>query len=247
MQTLHATPHNAAGPSVRRGNAKEGHNDRFGHSRLSQLVSRHRGALRNGCHKPALTRPVAIAGPDARSDDPCDADADAGGGYRPEVSIAKQVVVPAPLGDVFDFPAAEDVLPKILTGYRQVPGVAFTSDVSGPWDRAGSHRIVHLADGSTVQEGLTRFQAPHFFAYRIWNPSFALRHLITDAEGAFSFVETAHGTELAWSYRFHARNRLAKVALRWFVEYQWKGYMEVCLRNILAQFDGRLPDAPAAD
>jgi hypothetical protein len=88
----------------------------------------------------------------------------------------------------FDFVAAEDVLPKILTGYGLVPGVASTSDISGPWDRPRSHRIVHLLDGSTVNEGVTAYDRPSYFAYRVSNPSFALKHLMTEARGQFWFA-----------------------------------------------------------
>jgi hypothetical protein len=55
--------------------------------------------------------------------------------------VTRQSSIPGRIEEVFDFVAAEDVLPKILTGYGLVPGVASTSDISGPWDRPGSHRI----------------------------------------------------------------------------------------------------------
>jgi HTH-like domain len=43
------------------------------------------------------------------------------------------LLIPTERAEVFDFVAAQDVLPKVLTGYGLVPGVASTSDVSGPW------------------------------------------------------------------------------------------------------------------
>ena len=86
---------------------------------------------------------------------------------RLEVSVTRELLIPAERAGVFDFVAAQDVLPKVLTGYGLVPGAASTSDVSGPWDRAGSHRVVHLMDGSTVHEGLTAYERPGYFAYRI--------------------------------------------------------------------------------
>jgi hypothetical protein len=85
---------------------------------------------------------------------------------RLDVDVTVGLFVPGQIGDVFDFLAEEDVLPKVLTGYGLVPGVASTSNVSGPWDRPGSTRIVHLLDGSTVNEGLTHYDRPTYFAYR---------------------------------------------------------------------------------
>jgi hypothetical protein len=140
-----------------------------------------------------------------------------------KVPVTREVIVPGRIGDVFDFIAAEDVLPKILTGYGLLPGVAGTSDISGPWDQPGSHRLVHLADGSTVHEGLTDYDRPSYFAYRVSDPSFALKHLMTEARGQFWFEAVDGGTKVKWTYTFQARNRLAKIPLTPFVKTQWKG------------------------
>ncbi|MCB8840249.1 SRPBCC family protein [Aurantimonas sp. VKM B-3413] len=157
--------------------------------------------------------------------------------------MTREVYVPRPILEVFDFVSAEDVLAKILTGYGMVPGVASTSDVSGPWDRPGSHRIVHLADGSTLSEGLTHYDRPSCFAYRVSDPSFALKHLMTQARGEFWFEPADGGTKVEWTYTFQARNGLVGLPLRLFVKSQWKGYMDVCAANIVAYF----ASAPAAN
>jgi hypothetical protein len=146
------------------------------------------------------------------------------------------VFVSHAIQEVFDFVAAEDVLPKILTGYGMVPGVASTSDVSGPWDRPGSHRIVHLSDGSTAHEGVTHYDRPSYFAYRVSDPSFALKHLMTEARGQFWFEPANGGTRVKWTYSFQAKNWLTKLPLTLFVKSQWKGYMDVCLANVVEHF-----------
>jgi len=61
---------------------------------------------------------------------------------------------------VFDFVAAEEVLPKVLTGYGLLPAVVRTSGNTGPWDQPGSARTVHLADGSTAREQVTAYERP---------------------------------------------------------------------------------------
>ncbi len=161
---------------------------------------------------------------------------------RLEIAVTREIFIPHAIQDVFDFVAAEDVLPKILTGYGLVPGVASTSDISGPWDQPGSHRIVHLGDGSTLAEGLTDYDRPSYFAYRVSDPSFALKHLMTQARDQFWFEEADGGTKARWTYTFHAKNRFAKLPLTLFVNSQWKGYMDVCLANIVQHFTG--PSAP---
>lgn len=159
------------------------------------------------------------------------------------VAVTRDAFIAHGIRDVFDFVAAEDVLAKILTGYGLVPGVAFTSDISGPWDQPGSHRVVHLADGSTVDEGITHYDRPSYFAYRVSNPSFALKHLMTGATGQFWFEGADGGTKVRWTYTFRAKNRLAKLPLTLFVRSQWKGYMDVCMTNIVAHFAARLAEA----
>jgi Polyketide cyclase / dehydrase and lipid transport len=153
-----------------------------------------------------------------------------------DVPVTLEAFVPGPIEDVFDFLAAEDVLPKVLTGFGMVPAVAYTSDVSGTWNQPGSHRIVHLADGSTANEAVTHYDRPGYFAYRVSNPSFALKYLIKEARGQFWFSATTGGTHVKWTYTFHAKNRLTKLPLRLFVLTQWKGYMDVCLKNTIKHF-----------
>ncbi|RZL85622.1 MAG: SRPBCC family protein [Sphingomonas sp.] len=156
-----------------------------------------------------------------------------------EVAVTQETWVSGSIEEVFDFVAAEDVLPEILTGYGLVPAVAFTSNVSGPWDQPGSDRIVHLADGSTVREGLTHFQRASYFAYRVSNPSFSLKHLMVEARGEFWFEERDGGVHVKWTYTFVAKNRFAKLPLTLFVKTQWNGFMEVCMVNIGRHFGGK--------
>jgi hypothetical protein len=162
------------------------------------------------------------------------------------VAVTCEDIVPHGIGDVFDLVAAEDVLPKILTGYGFVPAVVTTSNLTGPWGHPGTSRIVHLADGSTLSEQLTVHERPGTFAYRVSNPSFALKHLMTGATGQFWFEPARGGTRIRWTYTFHAKNRFAKLPLLLFVRTQWKGYMEVCMKHIREQFAGPQSDGSGA-
>lgn len=150
--------------------------------------------------------------------------------------VTREIWIAEAISDVFDFVAGEGVLPKILTGYGLAPGVAFTSDVSGPWDRVGSHRVVHLADGSTAEEEVTHFDRPRYFAYRVTNPTFALKHFMSEARGQFWFTEENGGTRVTWTYSFSAKSLLARFPLTLFVKTQWNGFMRVCLDNVVRHF-----------
>jgi hypothetical protein len=130
--------------------------------------------------------------------------------------------------------AAEDVLPKLLTGYGPLPAVVGTSQHSGPWDRSGSARLIHLADGSTVREQLVAYESPRFFAYRVWdfgNP--ILRGLANGAAGEWTFAAAPGGTQVTWSYTFTAKSRWAALPLSGIVHVLWRGYMDVCLDNAM--------------
>jgi hypothetical protein len=84
-----------------------------------------------------------------------------------EVAVTLQARVDADPERVFDFVAAEGVLPEVLTGYtRFLPAVVGTSGNTGPWDTPGSSRTVHLKDGSTAREEVTGYDRPAYFAYQ---------------------------------------------------------------------------------
>lgn len=149
--------------------------------------------------------------------------------YR-DITITRQALIPGTPDEVFHFIAAENVLPRVLTGYGPLPGVVGTSGHTGPWDTPGSTRVVHLADGSQVREQITRHEPPGHFAYRVWdfgNP--IIRTLATQARGEWAFAPVSGGTQVRWAYTFTASNWLAALPLFAITHLLWRGYMQVCL------------------
>lgn len=153
-----------------------------------------------------------------------------------QVAVKREITIAAPLEDVFDFLCAEDVLPKILTGYGLIPAVVSTSGNTGPWDTSGSVRTVHLADGSSAREEVTDYIRPGYFAYKVSEPTFVLKHLIQVACGQFWFDATSEGTRITWIYTFTAKNALTRIPLYAFANTQWAGFMDVCLEKTAAHF-----------
>jgi hypothetical protein len=156
-----------------------------------------------------------------------------------QIAATLEARIAAQAQPVFDFVAAEDVLPKVLTGYGLLPAVVRTSDNTGPWDQLGSARTVHLADGTTAREQVTGYERPRYFAYRTSDYTFALRYLANSAHGQWWFENDGGKTQLRWTYTFHAKNRLASIPLVLFVRTQWVGYMRTCIRNVQHQFESR--------
>lgn len=149
-----------------------------------------------------------------------------------EISITRTALIPGAPEAVFAFIAAEDVLPKVLTGYGPLPAVVRTSDHTGPWDQVGSARVVHLADGGSAREQITLFESPRRFAYRVWDISNPIiKTLAVEARGNWTFVAVGQNTQVNWTYTFVARNAVTAVPLSLIARVLWRGYMDVCLEN----------------
>jgi hypothetical protein len=149
-----------------------------------------------------------------------------------DVQVVRKTVIARDVQTIFDFITAEDVLPKVLTGYGPLPAVTHTSEVSGPWETPNSTRIVHLADKSTAREQMLERTPYKSFSYRVWeigNP--IVSALASGATGHWTFTETAQGTAIQWTYTFKAKNALAAVPLSMIAGLFWRGYMDVCLKN----------------
>jgi Polyketide cyclase / dehydrase and lipid transport len=150
-----------------------------------------------------------------------------------EISITRKIVLVHKPEIVFNFVAAEDVLPKVLTGYGPLPSVVKTSENTGPWTIAGSARRVHLADKSVLREQLTHYEPSKYFAYRVFdfgNP--LLRTLASEGKGEWIFSQVPEGTLVTWTYTFSAKNALTAIPLSGITQLLWRGYMNVCLDNI---------------
>jgi Polyketide cyclase / dehydrase and lipid transport len=149
-----------------------------------------------------------------------------------EVSITRRTVIAGTPDAVFNFITAEDVLPKVLTGYGPLPAVVKTSENTGPWTLAGSTRLIHLADGSTVREQVTYFEPSERFSYRVWefgNP--LIRTLATGARGEWIFSSAPGGTLVTWTYTSTAKNAVSLLPLSAITKILWRGYMDICLKN----------------
>ncbi len=164
---------------------------------------------------------------------------------RREVSITRETVLPAARPRAFDFITADDVLPKILTGYGPLPAIVGTSEQGGPWNTPGSSRVNHVADGTALREQVTAYAWPTVFEYRIWNFGHPLLRLLArEARGVWQFTERDGGTHVRWTYTWEARNAAAVLPLAAFTSVLWRGYMDRCLENsvrLLAASNVRVP------
>lgn len=157
--------------------------------------------------------------------------------HQHDIVVTLETRIAAERSRVFDFIAAEGVLPEVLTGYGPLPAVVSTSGNTGPWDTPGSSRIVHLKDRSTAREEVTGYDRPAFFSYKSSENTFALRYLATGATGHWLFTADGAGTNVRWTYTFKAKGWLTSLALQVFARFLWSGYMRVCLDNTRRHFE----------
>jgi len=156
---------------------------------------------------------------------------------RRDIAVTLNTSIEAGKSHVFDFIAAEGVLPIVLTGYSPfLTAVVATSGNTGPWDRPGSSRLVHLKDGNTAVEEVTGYDRPDFFSYKSSRFTFALKYLATGATGEWWFETDGSATKVRWTYTFKAKNLLASMILPIFARFLWSGYMRVCFFNTEKHF-----------
>lgn len=167
---------------------------------------------------------------------------------RREIAVTIDARVQAARPVVFDYIAGEAVLPEVLTGYTPfLPAVVSTSGRTGPWDRPGSWRIVHLKNGGTAREEVTGYERPDAFNYKSGEFTFALRHLATGATGQWWFTADGAATNIRWTYTFKVKGWLGSLLLPLFARYLWSGYMRVCIYNTEKHFltgGGERPHSP---
>jgi hypothetical protein len=124
-------------------------------------------------------------------------------------------------------------LDSVLRDEAGLPGVTRTTGTTGPWDVAGSTRIVHLSDGTFCRETVRTATAPDYFAYRLTEFSSRLiRMLVREANGQWWFTDDGSGTRAKWTYTAESRSFLATPLLIPVIRIMWNRYMSTAMKHI---------------
>ena len=127
-------------------------------------------------------------------------------------------------------------LETVLRDEAGLPGVTRTTGTTGPWDVAGSTRIVHLSDGTTCRETVRTATNPDYFAYRLTEfSSRVIRMLVREANGQWWFTDEGGSTRAKWTYTAEGRTILAMPILVPVIRIMWNRYMSSALKNIKAR------------
>ena len=122
-------------------------------------------------------------------------------------------------------------LETVLRDAAFLPGVASTTGTTGPWDKAGSTRIIHLTDGTTVRETVTTSTAPDYFAYRLTEfSSRMIRMVVKEARGQWWFTDSGSGLQAKWTYTAESRNILTLIVLYPVIKILWNRYMTAAMK-----------------
>jgi Polyketide cyclase / dehydrase and lipid transport len=116
-------------------------------------------------------------------------------------------------------------LSLVFKGWGPFPGVRGAKNQTGAWDSAGQSRNPDLTDGSTADERLTEYTAPHSFAYEITGFTNAMKHLVAGVRGEWTFTPDAQGTLIRWTYEFKPLPG-RRLLLRRAVVPLWRRYMQ---------------------
>jgi hypothetical protein len=126
-----------------------------------------------------------------------------------------------------------DQLDSVVRDEAGLPGCTKTTGTTGPWDVAGSTRIVHLSDETFVRETVKVATAPHYFAYRLTEfSSRMIGLLVREASGQWWFTDEGSGTHVKWTYTAESRTRLAMLVLFPVIRILWTRYMRSSMRVI---------------
>ncbi|MDY6857424.1 MAG: SRPBCC family protein [Thermodesulfobacteriota bacterium] len=132
-------------------------------------------------------------------------------------------------------------LTSIFTGYGPLPAVTGTENQIGAWDAAGQKRTVHLSDGSSAQEVLTKYEHPQYFSYTVSAFTGILGFFTTHADGEWWFEPQSTGkTHIKWRYAFNSKSAFAVPALWIITKLLWRGYMKKALLLLKNQLEGNI-------
>jgi hypothetical protein len=132
-------------------------------------------------------------------------------------------------------------LDTVLRDAAFLPGVASTSGTTGPWDKAGSTRIIHLTNGTTTRETVTTATAPDYFAYRLTEfSSRMIGMLVKQARGQWWFTDQGAGLQAKWTYTAESRNFLAMIVLYPVIKILWNRYMKAAMKITKARAEAEV-------
>lgn len=128
---------------------------------------------------------------------------------------------------------------EYYSSFFVIPAVLAVESREGHWSRIGDRRTLRLERGS-VDERLTVTDSPTCLAYELTAFTGLFGWIVDRADATWSFVRSADGTTIEWTYRFVAR-RGRGLVVGLLVATVWLRYMRRVLPAIARAVDGARP------
>src|SRR5690242_9220273 len=103
-------------------------------------------------------------------------------------AVSSSRAVPAPIDEAY-LHTLRLPLPEMFSRrYLAIPPISRVDQRDpGPWGTLGQRRVIHLTDGGSMLETLTRCDEPDAFGYEITELRGALSPLASKIEGTYAF------------------------------------------------------------
>ena len=146
--------------------------------------------------------------------------------------VASSRAVPASYDETYHHTITLPLTELFSRRYLAVPPVKRVEQLDpGEWGTVGQRRIIHLADGGTMQETLTVCRGPEEFGYVITDLHGALSPIAERIDGTYSFEKAGTGTRVTWSWLIHPRGALGAAIVPVFAR-MWAGYARQALEQL---------------
>ena len=146
--------------------------------------------------------------------------------------VSSSRAVPAPPAETFTHTLRLPLPEMFSRRYLALPPVVRVEQRSpGPWGTVGQARVIHLADGGSMTETLTRVDEPDAFGYDITELRGALSPLASRIEGVYAFEKAGTGTRVTWSWLIHPKGGLGSTVMPVFAR-MWAGYARQALEQL---------------
>ncbi len=148
------------------------------------------------------------------------------------IRVAESRTVPVPLEAAYAGTATVS-LPEIFAHrHLALPPVVGVDDQDGEWAReVGQTRTIRTSDRGSLHETLLVLEPPHRFGYRIDQIRGPMRPLVRHLDGEWSFLPTATGTSITWSWELTPTSPMTRPAVA-VVGKMWQGYARHALATL---------------
>ncbi len=164
------------------------------------------------------------------------------------VSTTVTTVVQRPLQTTWDAVCTGDgiALDEILQPTDKVPGVSRVQLLQGDdWNTEGAHRAVWLTTGDRVEEQITHYRGPNYFAYRTWDLPDPLAERVDHIRGEWWFEPHPEGTRIVWQYTMILSRRSAKPLIAAYLTRHMNPFMQQGMDVIKTEVERMVPVATA--